>query len=154
MNGYGNLDQALYGGSGGGGASGGSGGSGGGGALDITAVGSVSVAGITALGGGGGINLASGGGGSGGAIILSGNTVSDSRATVTPYVLAYGMSGGHASLNAGGGGSFGGAGLGGSSGVNGYDFSGDGGNGQVLIQSTSPNQSTSFAFAGNIGGVT
>ena len=147
---YGNLDQALYGGSGGGGGVA-SGGDGGGGALDITAVGSLTVANINALGGGGGINFASGGGGSGGAVILSGNTVSDSG-----NVFAYGMSGGHASAGAGGGGSFGGAGLSGISNADGYDFGGDGGNGQVLIQSTSPNQSSSFVTTGLFsgGGVT
>ncbi len=147
---YGNLDQALYGGSGGGGGIA-SGGDGGGGALDITAVGSLTVADINALGGGGGINFASGGGGSGGAVILSGNTVSDSG-----NVFAYGLSGGHASAGAGGGGSFGGAGLSGISNADGYNFGGNGGNGQVLIQSTSPNQSSSFVTTGLFsgGGVT
>ena len=144
---YGNLDQALYGGSGGGGGIA-SGGDGGGGALDVTAVGSLTVANINALGGGGGINFASGGGGSGGAVILSGNTVSDSA-----VVFAYGMSGGHASAGAGGGGSFGGAGLSGISNADGYNFGGDGGNGQVLIQSTSPNQSSSFVTTGLFSGV-
>ena len=143
---YGNLDQALYGGSGGGGGAAG-GGNGGGGALDITAVGSLTVADINALGGGGGNNFASGGGGSGGAVILSGNTVSDSG-----NVFAYGMSGGHASPNAGGGGSFGGAGLSGNSNADGFDYGGDGGNGQILIQSTSPNQSSSFATTGQFNG--
>jgi hypothetical protein len=143
---YGNLDQALYGGSGGGGGIA-SGGDGGGGALDVTAVGSLTVANINALGGGGGINFASGGGGSGGAVILSGNTVSDSA-----VVFAYGMSGGHASAGAGGGGSFGGAGLSGISNADGYNFGGDGGNGQVLIQSTSPNQSSSFVTTGLFNG--
>ena len=146
---YGNLDTALYGGSGGGGAGGG--GNGGGGALDITAVGSLTVADINAIGGGGGDAMESGGGGSGGGIILSGSTVSDSA-----NVFAYGMAGGHASLGAGGGGSFGGVGLSGTSNADGYNFGGEGGNGQILVQSTSANQSTSFATAGifSAGGVT
>ncbi len=147
---YGNLDTALYGGSGGGGGAGG-GGNGGGGALDITAVGSLTVADINAIGGGGGSAMESGGGGSGGGIILSGSTVSDSA-----NVFAYGMAGGRASLGAGGGGSFGGAGLSGTSNADGYNFGGEGGNGQILVQSTSANQSSSFATAGvfSAGGVT
>ena len=147
---YGNLDVALYGGSGGGGGQN-SGGNGGGGALDLTAVGSLTVADINANGGGGGTNYGSGGGGSGGAIILSGSTVSDSATA-----LAMGMAGGHSSSNAGGGGSFSTPGLSGSSESDGFNFGGEGGNGQILIQSTSPNQSSSFALAGQFspGGVT
>ena len=120
---YGNLDLALYGGSGG---SGGSsfdslGGSGGGGALDITAVGALTVGSVSANGG----SSFSAGAGSGGGIILSGSTVSASAAD------AVGGGGGGAP---GGGGGFGGGG---------------GGGGRILVQSASANQSTSFADVGN-----
>lgn len=67
---YGNLFQALDGGSGGGtGANGGQGG-GGGGAIEISAIGSVTTSRIRANGGDG-----VGGGGSGGGILLSGSTI-------------------------------------------------------------------------------
>jgi hypothetical protein len=127
---YGNLNQALYGGSGGGGSFGVLGfGGGGGGALDITSAAGLTVGEIFATGGGGD---AFAGNGSGGAVILSGSTVSYAR------VQALGAE----ANGSGGGGSFGGTGSGGGGG-------GFGGGGRVLIQSTATNQSTSGVFVGN-----
>ncbi|MGC8541227.1 MAG: PEP-CTERM sorting domain-containing protein, partial [Phycisphaerae bacterium] len=126
---YGNLEEALYGGSGGGGLHGPTI-LGGGGAMDITSVAGLTVGQVNANGSFGG------GGGSGGGIILSGSTISAS------LVSAGGGTGG-------GDGSSGGGGFGGSGGSGAYLGGGDGGGGRILVQSTSANQSTSFANVGN-----
>jgi hypothetical protein len=90
---YGNLLQALQGGSGGGGGAAGLGG-GGGGALEIGAVGNIFIDGsILANGGGGGGGRrgqgGGGGGGSGGGILIHGNSV-----TLTGSLSAQGGQGG------------------------------------------------------------
>ena len=125
---YGNLLTKLEGGSGGGGTSGtygggqaisGSGGGGGGGAIEINALGSLTLAGsLNANGGlGGGTDYDAGGAGAGGGVLLAGN-----RVVVT----------GAGQINANGGGGF----------YNSFvptHSSGGGGGGRITVQTLDPN---------------
>ena len=148
---YGNLPAKLEGGSGGGGGGGatvgssgvtyfnGAGGGGGGGAIEINALGTLTLSGnLSVIGGNGGSKGgngsqpgASGGGGAGGGVLMQGNRV---ILTASGQINAYG---GSAGFN-----------------PNPYQFSGGGGGGRITIQTVDPNGFSSAAILNVAGGYT